>query len=291
MPKIITQSDNWDFIVHTEKLQRANGQSVDCWATIRQDTGEFLGNVSEARYGILQNQDFISTIRDSLVSLGLADYVEDIVAVDSGRRIYATYTFPKRLHTLPTKVGDKVAMKLQFANSFDTSITAQAAILAEILRCLNGMVCPEKELSLYRRHDKNISSAFVKDVIAQAASSWESSIQSFDSMTSAPLSDEQGINVLTRLGFAKRMADKIQAIWLSPDFSESKLRTVYALYDAITQHLTHDVQNNAKAPRLEMAASRNRQAVLRLARMVRDPNYYNDMVKALPIEIEATEIV
>lgn len=252
MPRVAIQDNNWNFVVQPVQLNMPNGRPSGVWANVRTDTDAVIGVVSEDRYGLIQNQDFIGTIRGALDNLGLTGYQESIICTRGGERLYATYSFDKRIKTIH-KVGDEVGLVLRFANSFDCGIAALGELLAKILRCTNGMVLEQGQFRLQKRHTTKINLDFLKQVIAAAVNDFDRALQVFEHLAGVRISDEQGINILKHIAMSKAMRQKIQNIWINPNFVESRKRNLYTLYDAATEHF-----RDLEATRFEQSARMNR---------------------------------
>jgi len=259
------------------------GKAVNVWANIRTDVNQSVGVVSEKGYGLLQNGEFVTTVREALDGLGLTGYKESILVTQDGRRLYADYTWDNRVRAI-SKVGDKVGMRLRFANSFDGSLAALGELMALVLRCLNGMMLPDSTFSLYQRHNPKINMDFAKQVIARAVTDFDKSLEVFDKLALRGLSDEQGVNILSNLPLSDKARGEIGEIWVRPSFIESRERTLYALYDACTEYL-RDVSRS----RFEHAAKVNRLILRRLVSALDDTTFETLTTKI--IEVDASVVV
>jgi hypothetical protein len=277
MPRLANQSPNWNFLVAPTRMHLPNGSPTNVFANVRTDTQQVVGVVSEKGYGLIQNVDFVTTIRAGLETLGLTDYKESIITANDGRRLYATYDFNNRVKTLH-KVGDQVGLVLRFANSFDGSLAALGELRGKILRCLNGMVMEKGEFSLQKRHNPQINLGFVAEVTAKAVNDFDRSLAVFDDLAGVPISDEQGLHFISHMPFAGAVQRKIAALWITPSFAESKARTLYALYDAVTEHL-----RDLESTRFEQAAKLNRVALRSIVAAL-DPNVFAEWVRPLPVK-------
>lgn len=275
MPRKSNQSSQWDFAVATTRMHYPDGTPSNLFATYRPDNKYAFGEVSEKGYGLLQNRDFITTVREALTGLGLTDYKESIIVTDSGAKLFATYEFDNRIRTI-NKVGDKVGLKLRFADSKDGTIAARGELLAKILRCLNGAMTEEGEFSLYQRHNTNISLDFVKDVVGKAVNDFDRALAVFDRLTEVNISDEQGVNILKRAKLSDKVLEQIQKIWITPNFAESRARTLYALYDAATEYL-----RDVETARFLHANTLNRQILRHIVRGL-DPLVLAGLIAPVP---------
>lgn len=282
MARPANQSNNWDFKVAPVRLHMPDGAPSNVWANVRTDTNQSIGVISEKGYGLIQNADFISTVRVALDSLGLTGYNEQIITTNGGARLYADYTFNNRVKTI-NKVGDSVGLRLRFANSFDGSLAAIGELMALVLRCLNGMTMEKGEFSLAKRHHANINLDFVKEVIGKAVNNFDASLALFEHMAGVAVSDEQGITMLKHLALSDKTREGIQNIWLNPSFAQGRERTLYALYDAATEYL-----RNVQSDRFEYAAKTGRVLVRGLARAL-NPDDFKAMV--MPIIETDTQVI
>lgn len=208
----------------------------------RADNFAVLGKVTD-RYGLVQNEDLVTAAEDAFKAAGLADFERKIIVTGEGERFYARYSF--KSHIKPLAVGDEVGMVLTLRNSFDGSL--RASFLAGLLRllCLNGMTGASKQFGLTQKHGSKISVAFVADALKKAMLAFDSSTMIFDRMAGIDLTQAQGHIILANLQAQKVMSDKmreaIAGIWTNPTHAQDSARNLYNLYNAITQHLTHDV--------------------------------------------------
>lgn len=284
MPRKANQSENWNFIVSPTRLHLPDGTPTPVHANVRTDTKQVVGVVSEKGYGLIQNVDFITTVRTALNALGMSDYNENILVTNDGRRLYATYSFDNRIKTLH-KVGDQVGLVLRFANSFDGSLAALGELMGKILRCLNGMTLDKGQFALQKRHNPKINLDFVQTVIGKAVNDFDRALTVFDSLAGVSLSDEQGVNYLKHMPLSEAVREKIQTIWIQPNFAESRQRNLYTLYDAATEHL-----RDLSSTRFEQSAKLNRM-ILRAIVKGLDPAHFTEMVKALPVPVPEQPVV
>jgi hypothetical protein len=283
MPRKANQSNNWNFIVSPTRLYLPDGTPTSVFGNVRTDTKQVLGTVSEKGYGMIQNMEFVSTIRDALTQLGLGDHNENILVANDGRKLYATYQFDQRIKTLH-KVGDQVGLVLRFANSFDGSLAAMGELRAKILRCQNGMTLEKGQFALQSRHNPKINLGFVQKVVGAAVSDFDRALAVFDTLAGVFIDDQQGVNILKRLPISEAMREKIQAIWITPNFAESRARSLYTLYDAVTEHL-----RDLEGSRFEQAAQVNRKALRFIVRGI-DPNVLPEMIAPVPPKPDKTPI-
>lgn len=287
MSKQAPQSKNYQFTVSQQALIHAN-KPTGFFGNFREDTGECLGITSE-QYGIVQNSDLLNAARQALDSRGLSGYDESVVVAGKGERFYASFTFRNR--QLASAVGDVFGYQLTLQNSFDRSL--RAAMLLGFLRltCLNGAATLEKEFGVNRKHSNAISVDFIAKAIDLALAKGQEAMAVFDRMALAAITDEQGQNALKQLELAGALSgtlrQSIETLWLAPRRQEDKARNLYNLYNAVTEHLTHQV----KPTRYEYAGKVSNQVLLRLVNASRNPAALGKLILPVPKDIETTVTV
>jgi len=282
------QSADYNFRVENvpSLMTLPNGSIVkDGFRIIRRtDNYQVLGKCTE-RYGTIQNDDLINAAEDAFKIAGLANFKRRIVVMDNGARLYATYDFIDRTRAL--KIGDKVGLRLVVQNSFDGSL--RASFLAALMRlaCLNGMVSPEKEVGMTKKHGTQISVAFVAEALQRALALFDSSLTVFDRIATVRISQSQGELILAHLNqrniVSGRVHEGILNVWNAPTFKEDAERNLYNLYNAVTQYLTHEVEGT----RFELAKRVNESVLNTFERAARDASRLAKLLTPLPVVIEA----
>lgn len=240
------QSENLNYTVESAPsyMQLGDGSFVKDGYLVnrRTDTMEVLGKVTD-RYGIIQNSDLVSAAEEAFDKNGLANYTRKIVVTGSGEKMYAIYDFKNITRKL--KVGDEVGMRLMVQNSFNGVLRASFALGTLRLVCLNGATTLEKEVGLTQKHSSNINTKFISDSLEKAIGRWEHSLELFDRLSLISITQAQGSNILANLQkqtvFSKKLRESIEGIWNAPTYAEDSGRNLFNLYNAATQHLTHNV--------------------------------------------------
>ena len=272
MSKKAPQSNDWNFTVSQIQLRHpvTNALLKGQYGNFRDDTGECLGTTSE-QYGIIQNATLMDAARAALEKRGLTGYTEKILSTgDCGQRLIAEFTFANK--QIANSVGDVFGYKLKLKNSFDRSIRAAIQLGLLRLTCLNGASTLENEFNVTRKHSSNVSVDFLGEAIDHAMQNGQHALQAYDDMARVGLSDEQGINLLNQLvaldALSGSLRESIKTLWLAPRRQEDKARNLYNLYNAVTEHLTHQV-----APeRYEYAEKVSTNLLLRLVNAARKPD-------------------
>ncbi len=259
MPDLITidtederVSSAYDYEVECAPLFSDNGPTR-FFGTRRKDTGEIFATVTSA-YEVLQNRQLVEAAEAAFRAKGMTGWKRKIVVTYGGARCYVIYDFPG--------IGGKVAgqdltFRLKIQNSFDGTIRASFVVGLFRLICSNGLAMPVGTLNLTQKHTTALEIDFVGRTVEQALKAFFDALPFFESMTAIRVSQDEGKAIVQ--GFAerhllgRRQAEAIVRIWEHPRHEEDRARTLWNLYNAVTQHLTHDVAGAATKPRYELA--------------------------------------
>ena len=243
--------DVYDFDVHQEPLLTTDGKRTGYFGMVRRDTAEpiTLGVCTE-QYGVVKNADLIEMVETNLASHDkLSNYNSKKFVVRDGARFYASYDFPDfktELKPMGKRAkGDILGLRLVVNNSYDRSCRVSLSLGFLRLICTNGMTSLSKEFSMTKRHTLAVNLDFVGDALARATDSVESQAQVFNKLAQRALTNEQGLNLLTKLEekdiISGKVREGIEAVWRNPAYEEDADRNLYNLYNAATQFLTRNV--------------------------------------------------
>lgn len=241
----------YDFDVHQEPLLTTDGKRTGYFGMVRRDTAEpiTLGVCTE-QYGVVKNADLIEMVESNLATHDkLSNYTSDKFVVRDGSRFYASYDFPDfKTELKPTgkrAKGDILGLRLVVNNSYDRSCRVSLSLGFLRLICTNGMTSLSKEFSMTKRHTLAVNLDFVGDALARATDSVESQAQIFNRLAQRAVTNEQGLNLLTKLEekdiISGKVREGIEAVWRNPAYEEDTDRNLYNLYNAATQFLTRNV--------------------------------------------------
>ena len=130
------------------------------------------------------------------------------------------------------------------------------------------------DTSVTKKHSTKLTLDFIGESVAACRDKFETSIAQFQGLRERTITKDQGGLILDNLAIKKVLADSmrdsIRMIWdneayLNQDRLEQRSDNLYNLYNATTQHLTHDVQGD----RFEYA---NRVSKAMLGNLVRAQN-------------------
>jgi len=243
--------DVYDFDVHQEPLLTTDGKRTGYFGMVRRDTAEpiTLGVCTE-QYGVVKNADLIEMVESNLATHNkLSNYNSKKFVVRDGSRFYASYDFPDfKTELKPTgkrAKGDILGLRLVVNNSYDRSCRVSLSLGFLRLICTNGMTSLSKEFSMTKRHTLAVNLDFVGDALARACDSVDSQAQIFNRLAQRAVTNEQGLNLLTKLEekdiISGKVREGIEAVWRNPAYEEDTDRNLYNLYNAATQFLTRNV--------------------------------------------------
>jgi hypothetical protein len=243
--------DVYDFDVHQEPLLTTDGKRTGYFGMVRRDTAEpiTLGVCTE-QYGVVKNADLIEMVESNLATHDrLSNYNSKKFVVRDGSRFYASYDFPDfktELKPMGKRAkGDILGLRLVVNNSYDRSCRVSLSLGFLRLVCTNGMTSLSKEFSMTKRHTLAVNLDFVGDALARATDSVEAQAQVFNKLAQRALTNEQGLNLLTKLEekdiISGKVREGIEAVWRNPAYEEDTDRNLYNLYNAATQFLTRNV--------------------------------------------------
>ena len=148
MPKVPTQTSDYDFTVEQVPLFDQQGRRTGFFGNQRTDNGIVLGVTSE-RYGIQNNAPLIERAEEAFNDQGLGDWEREVVVTGDGQRMRAVYDFKNQIKPREDrKKGDNMGLRLTVQNSFDRSLRVSFAMGVLRLVCTNGMTSLEREQSM-----------------------------------------------------------------------------------------------------------------------------------------------
>jgi hypothetical protein len=242
MAREAKQSNIWNYKVVSMRMPHPiTGEATGVFANIRVDNNEILGTASE-QYGIVQNCELLDMARAAFDKEGLAHAGEKIIVTEGGKRVFAEFDFGQK--TAKTEVGDIFGYKIRAKNSFDRSIRAAIDLCFKRLACKNGMATLLREFAMDKKHSKKITVDFVREAVEKAFAHGNEALHVFEVLGNKEIKMEQGQNILTNLGLSEKMREAIELLWLNPRRPQDRARNLYNLYNAVTEHLTHQVEGD-----------------------------------------------
>ena len=269
MPKVPTQTSDYDFTVEQVPLFDEQGRRTGFFGNQRTDNGTILGVTSE-RYGIQNNAPLIERAEEAFNDQGLGDWEREVVVTGDGQRMRAVYDFKNQIKRREDrKKGDNMGLRLTVQNSFDRSLRVSFAMGVLRLVCTNGMTSLEKEQSMTKKHSSGNGLDFLGEALSKAIGSWDKALLTYNQLEAVEIEQQQGLNALHNLAKAgaisDRMAGAVSKIWNNPTYTEDEGRNLYNLYNAVTEHLTREVEGT----RYELAERVNQKVLTRLDQAAR----------------------
>jgi hypothetical protein len=287
MARNTIQSSDYNYTVEREVLHLGNGNRSRVYAHVRTDTGEELGWGTE-QYGFVQNADLIGNAEEAFESRGMIPTSRRIVVTGRGEKLFAQYDFENET-AIATRREDRVkgmelGMRLTLQNSFDRSLRVSFALGMVRLVCLNGMTTLENEFGMTRKHSSNVEIGFIGDALDKAKGSFAKAAQGFSVLGDVDITQEQGRNILGQLNKSKVLSnivkDGILKVWENPIREEDEARNLWTLYNAATQHLTHEVSD----ARFEYANTVSTNVLRRLRGAAEQPAKLVKLATAIPVK-------
>ena len=269
MPKVPTQTSDYDFTVEQVPLFDQQGRRTGFFGNQRTDNGIVLGVTSE-RYGIQNNAPLIERAEEAFNDQGLGDFEREVIVTGDGQRMRAVYDFKNQIKPREdSKKGDNMGLRLTVQNSFDRSLRVSFAMGVLRLVCTNGMTSLEREQSMTKKHSSGNGLDFLGEALSKAIGSWDKALLTYNQLEAVEIEQQQGLNALHNLAKAgaisDRMAGAVSQIWNNPTYTEDEGRNLYNLYNAVTEHLTREVEGT----RYELAERVNQKVLTRLDQAAR----------------------
>ena len=269
MPKVPTQTSDYDFTVEQVPLFDEQGRRTGFFGNQRTDNGIVLGVTSE-RYGIQNNAPLIERAEEAFNDQGLGDFEREVIVTGDGQRMRAVYDFKNQIKPREDrKKGDNMGLRLTVQNSFDRSLRVSFAMGVLRLVCTNGMTSLEREQSMTKKHSSGNGLDFLGEALSKAIGSWDKALLTYNQLEAVEIEQQQGLNALHNLAKAgaisDRMAGAVSQIWNNPTYTEDEGRNLYNLYNAVTEHLTREVEGT----RYELAERVNQKVLTRLDQAAR----------------------
>jgi len=248
------------WVVKTEDVFLANGQSVPAKATVRESDNTILGVVSD-RYQVLQNHEafnfFNPLVESKLVNLEAAG------SLQSGKRIWVLARISDNSDL--KIVGDDIIRKfILLSNSHDGTLAVRVGFTPVRVICANtlAMAHSSGESSLIRlRHSKSVVKNLdsLRDIINLANQSFEATADQFRALARKQINSldlRKYIKIV--LGHEKtedkdlstraenQITNVIQLFNYGRGMDMVGVKgTAWAAYNAVTEYFTHSISDNA----------------------------------------------
>ena len=253
MPIEAKQSSEFDFTVSQVAVPHPiTGSKSGYFMNIREDNGEILGATSE-RYAVVNNADLLDKADEALDRRGIG-YNRNVYVTDGGRKLRAVYDLEgENFQVAGPQVGDVMSYRLTVQNSFDRTLRISFALGLMRLICTNGMQTMEKDVDMVSKHSRKLSldSLITEEALDKSLASLSRSTDVFHTLAGQAVPTDTGLNILANLTAKKIISDKVRervaSIWANRDQllrSNDTDGNLYNLYNAVTQHLTDEVEGS-----------------------------------------------
>lgn len=243
MSKPANQSNVWNYDVERIELLTPEGNPSGFFGNRRTDNSQVVGVVSE-NYRILQNRDLFSHADEVFQKMNLTTNKVNYITTRGRAQARAIYTF----ETIGVKVREKddLVLQLTVANSFDGSLGASFNIGFLRVVCTNGLMAPAgKGTNINKKHTLAVAESFTENKVKNAVDAFHRGAELFKPLFNTRISQGAGNNILGNLAQRKLVSHKIakgiHEVWESPSYHQDSDRTLWGLYNAATEHLTHQV--------------------------------------------------
>jgi len=239
-----TTSPNPAFQVGTVPLFLGDGTDSGLLATKRLDTNQVFAAVGK-QYKVVQNDELMEKAESAFSGLG--SFTKKAVLVNGGQKTFIRYDFEgtKIGSPLSRKVGDHI-LRLELRNSFDGTMKVSLGLALLRLVCSNGMTITEQGFDLQSKHNHTISLENLTVGLEQSLMKFDGIQTLLNQSADTIISQSQGHALLFGLVKRKIMSDRVREaisrIWDKPTYREDKVRNLYNLQNAVTQHLTHGME-------------------------------------------------
>jgi hypothetical protein len=270
---------SYNFGTTITPLFDADGKETQFSAIKNTDLGivyrPFSGRYVQRQYGML-----VDSVRSILESERLDSKLVTFLP-DNGARLYARFTLPAVRAEIP-KVGDVVSARLTLKASYDGTLKDVVTGGLEVLRCTNGMVSLSKDETYAKKHCGTFDFARLREVVLNTVRNFDRHISQIAGMSDRKITVQQGSNMLENLvaapDFTGLQARKVNEIWVHGSRSQiqaaSVNRSVYGLYDSVTNYLSHSLEGQ----RFELSSRINERLFPRLIEASRNDSLFGELV-------------
>jgi len=259
MPILHKIRNDWDFDVTTEPAKVTNpvtGEDTRTggYVNMRTDTGEIVGRYVSKRYAVANNREIVGRGLDALRGAGLNPDTAEFNAYgfNEGRSWRFEWAWKDQTIKVP-QVGDELGLRLSVSNSFDRSKKIAWALGMLRLVCSNGMTALNNAFHLSNKHNGGLNLDRMSGALGEALDNFqpEKVGKDFQNLAEVEIDQQQGLHILQNfvedvVGFSERSRSRVSEIWNAPTYEADSGRNMYNLYNATTQYLTHDLNENRR---------------------------------------------
>ena len=206
-------------------------------------------------YTVVQYPDFVEAIESGLEREGVRDQFTSTPMVFGGGARFCMRYVAKVDSTLIRKVanvGDSVGYCFTAKTSHDGTWSNALSGGCLKLACKNGMVNYGKDISISSKHSPRVDIGKVVLAIRKSKVQFLETMQVLDRMANRTVSQAEGRVIIDQLVIqdyiGQRAGKRIKELWDGGTRYDANdvggTRSLWSLYNAATEYVTHDVSNN-----------------------------------------------
>jgi len=241
-----------EFAEFREFSQNEKNYESEFKAIVNSKTNK-VAQIATSSYEILQHRDFFSLLASSLEEIGVRDIYGFLLERNQGDAYTLRVNFKDHSITEP-KVGDNIALGIEFENSFNKFYAANGAAWLLRLSCTNGMTMDNSisGANFYRNHNAKSQEALLSSVTNMVTGFVKKILDSGDTIThiiEKAMQDEiifkdprQLYDSLESMFGTKKHAEAIGDIARKDAIKagDNLILDRWSLYNAVTYHTSHD---------------------------------------------------
>ena len=228
-----------------KKIQTIDGIEIkDKKAIVRIDTGAVLGVVGD-NYRIVRHQEVINSVSSILGDLGLEEKTRTICK--QGSVLFSKFYSDKKYEG-EIKVGDIVKFGIEVFNSYNGTLPVGIILIAERLKCTNGMVVPETLSKFTVRHSNRLNLEVIKQRMKSILEGYPLILENYRQWETIKV-EESRVQKFFEDNFGNRLQKNLFEIYIA----EKEGNSIWDLYNVLTYWNTHELKtkkNNQENIRL-----------------------------------------
>lgn len=259
------ESEGLLFNVAEDQVTTAGGIIIEGKkALVNTANNQVMGIVSQG-YRTVSNEEifsnFCKAVEDSTINA--EDAHVNIRRTESGSRAMVDFIFPNEQFTVN---GDDSATQLQICalNSFDGSLRYITKAGGLRMKCLNGQVLGNIAASYSSAHTSGLDVEAGAQKVIHMLEQFNAAKEYWGELMQTPVVDSQVVAVILRFleisddtdFYSNKRYQRVWEIWRN--YRAEMGRNAYALYNTLTDYVTHRPARNSNTAVLSVAHGRDR---------------------------------
>lgn len=208
---------------------------------VRTDTDEIVGVVG-AKYGLLRNEDFFSTIEETMRDAIPADMWVGVQVRESVSRGGAfsrrEYVFPAYAEELRNTVHEtQLGLRIIATNSYDGGSSASLMTGLIDFYCTNGLILGKNIASAAARHSTRLDASLFVAPLRRSIEQTQDMVDEVRTMVRTPITMDDASDFLEKQFSAKRAEALLEQF---TEETEHRGMNAFALLSALTNYASHD---------------------------------------------------